>query len=392
MINEKEIEIQTELIKLTFINLIKKYTINKVITTLYNLKNSEDSVLKSILQTLLNKVDYFTLTSCLYEYAPFQLSMKFDHKSKIIEQYIHQKRKRAENSYKNDETIESNEKKIIKYQTIKSKINSDLASKVKDLNKENIFFIINSNKILKNKDILNHINYTETSTIKENEKNNALISNIIYKENNQIYFLEIFNIKHNFLELRCNDKYCKAYAQYNLVSKELEILINHTKKYENHDLTFQKSDWYFPIKSFLFENSEIKGIELIKLRNVNFIMKDFIKKIKCIELEGVEFINIENIFDKNIIVNNERFSLNQKINEKNEINNIQIKKSNSTEKNDNKNEEKKHSFENVLKLFWNQNKEISKGLNILDNLLEKNKEINEDLNKSFSFEENDVCK
>lgn len=65
--------------------------------------------------------------------------------------------------------------------------------------------------------------------------------------------------------MNCKDTNCYAKAKYNLNTKEINILSEHTKKIENHSY-ISYSSHYSTIDSIIYmkNNPNIKGIEIMK--------------------------------------------------------------------------------------------------------------------------------
>ena len=165
---------------------------------------------------------------------------------------------------------------------------------------------------------LNSIDYPNNSL-------NAKITNIIYrnKPNENFYYLSLIEIKkNNIAKMRCHDKSCNARADYNIVTKELDIYAEHSKNFDKHlYLSESCKEWTSGNVNYMKKHPEIIAIEIIKKD------KKYPDEINIVNNIKINYkTKIENIENKN---HNE--SLNSKKQKENEndisknINNFTVK-------------------------------------------------------------------
>lgn len=123
----------------------------------------------------------------------------------------------------------------------------------------------------------------------------ALVTNLIFREkehDRNIYFFFCSKIYNNTIAyLSCRDKKCLSKAKYNLVTKEIKILSEHSKPISAHSyITGYSHISTILILEFMKENPKVKGIEILKdgkniLENLTILGKTIknkfvVKKIK----------------------------------------------------------------------------------------------------------------
>ena len=157
------------------------------------------------------------------------LNYLFDEENKIVDENLKNKLKELVEKIDIEELARLLTKEEI------NKLLSTKKSRIKEIQiSEDKDSIIKQNA-LKINDDLNDNSKFENKT-KSSQKSSKKISKILYRKNNgSIYmFRYITSKKGDIYLLRCQDKYCKSKASYNLRTKEICIYENHSKDMQNH--------------------------------------------------------------------------------------------------------------------------------------------------------------
>ena len=234
-----------------------------------------------------------------------------------------------------------------------------------DINKENIINLVNemdeeeeSNEVKK-----------EDLTDEEKEKEiilddtNSYVYKIIYRVKSgelNYYCFEKLN-EDDTITMHCIDELCKSKGIYNPKNKQIVITTEHSIEYEEHcffKINFGGKELDLEIFDFIKDNPEIKGIEVLKMKDDIKIKQEKKEEIMEEENENNKENNLnnkeENDKEKDINENNNNDSSNLITNKKNEqlyqnriCNNITqiIKKAKNKETiNQNEKKELKESF------------------------------------------------
>lgn len=300
---------EIEHIKDLFLKLTQNFSLESIISGMFNMK-SNDIMVKAIIQTFLKEVDLLTLTNFLYEFKQKEQSP-----GKAVDNSFLLKRKK-----KMDKSGGGTQKK---------------KQKLKKL------FLVQKERI----------NFTH----------------LLYRLNGEIFFLKPMKNQDDLVELRCADPGCRGYFQYNISTKILEIFFDHTKKYGPHNFECKNCKNYLSQNNFILQSSELIGAEIVK-NDGNFYIKDTIKKVKFISSDKDEFINIDEIYKKNVeAIEKFNFSLNEnplkkKVPEDNIIiqtvkNNLEDPKYISSNMFTKGNDKYDNAYKGILDLFWNEKNE-----------------------------------
>ena len=144
---------------------------------------------------------------------------------------------------------------------------------------------------------------------KKRENSKPYLSKIIYKSDlNNVYYIYRYVTfkKINIYLLRCQDKYCRAKAYYNLESKEIFIYEDHSKSIQDHIYLSKKSkDFIKGLIIYMKNNNNISSLEIFSDNSKNIINN--IKEIHCLKKEkNIEIKN--NNEDANLFLNKKRSS------------------------------------------------------------------------------------
>ena len=208
---------------------------------------------------------------------------------------------------------------------------------------------------------------------KSSEKSNKKISKILYRKNNDsIYmFRYVTSKKGDIYLLRCQDKYCKSKASYNLRTKEICIYENHSKDIQNHIyLSDRTQNSIKELISYIEDNKDILSLEIFDDNSKQIINN--LKEIHCLKKEKENTIK-GNI---NLFLNKKRLNLPTRFEIYKALDNIQFKTKVTNKK------RKKFRFFKI--------KHINKCTNKINKINEDNNQVenrNIDLNEIININE-----
>ena len=186
------------------------------------------------------------------------LNYLFDEENKIVDENLKNKLK---------ELVEKIDIEELSRLLTKEEINKLLSTKrekIKEIqSSEDNDSIIIQNTLKINDNLIE--NFELKKKKKSSEKLNKKISKILYRKNNDsIYmFRYVTSKKGDIYLLRCQDKYCKSKASYNLRTKEICIYENHSKDIQNHIyLSDRTKNSIKELISFIEDNKDILSLEI----------------------------------------------------------------------------------------------------------------------------------
>ena len=192
------------------------------------------------------------------------------------------------------------------------------------------------------------------------------IINLWYREkpNSPFFYMGVSEIRNNLIaKMKCKDKSCIAFADYNLIDKELIIYSLHSKKFEDHSyLVSEKKLKKMNYFKYMENNLNILAIEIFNPKYKN--IKNIVNNFKISFTKDLINNNLNNNINNNNIINNK---INNNINQNNidiilkeneEIKNIEKKDININEENKNINiiDQNKKEEENNKKNGQNNKK------------------------------------
>ena len=186
------------------------------------------------------------------------LNYLFDEENKIVDENLKNKLK---------ELVEKIDIEELSRLLTKEEINKLLSTKrekIKEIqSSEDNDSIIIQNTLKINDNLIE--NFELKKKKKSSEKSNKKISKILYRKNNDsIYmFRYVTSKKGDIYLLRCQDKYCKSKASYNLRTKEICIYENHSKDIQNHIyLSDRTQNSIKELISFMNQNKDVLSLEI----------------------------------------------------------------------------------------------------------------------------------
>ena len=275
-------------------------------------------------QILLNKVSFNEKSSYSenlvlnllenYSYDEI-LNYLFDEENKIVDENLKNKLK---------ELVEKIDIEELSRLLTKEEINKLLSTKrekIKEIqSSEDNDSIIIQNTLKINDNLIE--NFELKKKKKSSEKSNKKISKILYRKNNDsIYmFRYVTSKKGDIYLLRCQDKYCKSKASYNLRTKEICIYENHSKDIQNHIyLSDRTQNSIKELISYIEDNKDILSLEIFDDNSKQIINN--LKEIHSLKKENENTIK-GNI---NLFLNKKRLNLPTRFEIYKALDNIQFK-------------------------------------------------------------------
>ena len=355
--------------KIILSKLINYYTYEHIIEYVFNPNEYDNQKLGKIIRRIINKigVEDFAILLCSKDLLSFNRKKNFiknrkqlnnkgmkeiieidENISNIEENQIFRKRENNENIiniYKNNscyasKIIQNKEDDFIKTNQ-NEQMNED-EKYVDEINdsKNDISFHYSEDKNLDKNTVNNSIEEEDDDEKNENNKNNSqkeeqtIILNetnsyvycILYKDKNQMnenlyyYCFESYN-EDNKINMKCFDKKCESKGIYNLLTKQIIIMNNHSIPYEEHNylkINYEEDELNLNIIDFIKDSPSIKGIEILK--NKKMIEGGINEKNREAETneESKESKEIRDNNEKEIIQNRIENNIKQLINFKNE--------------------------------------------------------------------------
>ena len=243
------------------------------------------------------------------------LNYLFDEENKIVDENLKNKLK---------ELVEKIDIEELSRLLTKEEINKLLSTKrekIKEIqsSKDNDSIII-QNTLKINDNLIE--NFELKKKKKSSEKSNKKISKILYRKNNDsIYmFRYVTSKKGDIYLLRCQDKYCKSKASYNLRTKEICIYENHSKDIQNHIyLSDRTKNSIKELISYIEDNKDILSLEIFDDNSKQIINN--LKEIHSLKKENENTIK-GNI---NLFLNKKRLNLPTRFEIYKALDNIQFK-------------------------------------------------------------------
>ena len=243
------------------------------------------------------------------------LNYLFDEENKIVDENLKNKLK---------ELVEKIDIEELSRLLTKEEINKLLSTKrekIKEIqSSEDNDSIIIQNTLKINDNLIE--NFELKKKKKSSEKSNKKISKILYRKNNDsIYmFRYVTSKKGDIYLLRCQDKYCKSKASYNLRTKEICIYENHSKDIQNHIyLSDRTKNSIKELISFIEDNKDILSLEIFDDNSKQIINN--LKEIHSLKKKKENTIK-GNI---NIFLNKKRLNLPTRFEIYKALDNIQFK-------------------------------------------------------------------
>ena len=243
------------------------------------------------------------------------LNYLFDEENKIVDENLKNKLK---------ELVEKIDIEELSRLLTKEEINKLLSTKrekIKEIqSSEDNDSIIIQNTLKINDNLIE--NFELKKKKKSSEKSNKKISKILYRKNNDsIYmFRYVTSKKGDIYLLRCQDKYCKSKASYNLRTKEICIYENHSKDIQNHIyLSDRTKNSIKELISYIEDNKDILSLEIFDDNSKQIINN--LKEIHSLKKENENTIK-GNI---NLFLNKKRLNLPTRFEIYKELDNIQFK-------------------------------------------------------------------
>ena len=243
------------------------------------------------------------------------LNYLFDEENKIVDENLKNKLK---------ELVEKIDIEELSRLLTKEEINKLLSTKrekIKEIqSSEDNDSIIIQNTLKINDNLIE--NFELKKKKKSSEKSNKKISKILYRKNNDsIYmFRYVTSKKGDIYLLRCQDKYCKSKASYNLRTKEICIYENHSKDIQNHIyLSDRTQNSIKELISYIEDNKDILSLEIFDDNSKQIINN--LKEIHSLKKENENTIK-GNI---NLFLNKKRLNLPTRFEIYKALDNIQFK-------------------------------------------------------------------
>ena len=243
------------------------------------------------------------------------LNYLFDEENKIVDENLKNKLK---------ELVEKIDIEELSRLLTKEEINKLLSTKrekIKEIqSSEDNDSIIIQNTLKINDNLIE--NFELKKKKKSSEKSNKKISKILYRKNNDsIYMFRYVTYKKGDIYLlRCQDKYCKSKASYNLRTKEICIYENHSKDIQNHIyLSDRTQNSIKELISYIEDNKDILSLEIFDDNSKQIINN--LKEIHCLKKEKENTIK-GNI---NLFLNKKRLNLPTRFEINKALDNIQFK-------------------------------------------------------------------
>ena len=306
------------------------------------------------------------------------LNYLFDEENKIVNESLKNKLKELVEKIDIEELARLLTKEEI------NKLLSTQKSKIKEIqNLDNYDSIIMQNS-LKIGDNFNN-NSELSKRKKSSEKSNKKISKILYRKNNDSIFIfrYVTSKKDDIYLLRCQDKYCKSKASYNLRTKEICIYENHSKDIQNHIYLSDKTQ--NSIKELISYMKNNKGVLTLEIFDDN--SKQIINNLKetfCLKNESAINGNDNQFLNKKTNNLQTRFIISEALDKIKFNTNISNKKEKKS-----KLFKIKHSRKgiNKIKRINGVKNEVEHNNLVLNEIINLNEEEKMD---SFSLEDNEV--
>lgn len=256
--------------------LIGFYSYSDIENYIEGQNQAEDVHFGEVIQNLVNKVGLKSFRSILSEFKEQKANKEvfsdflFEFSEYTEENSLLSKKRKIDPLLFEDIKGQPKEIEIKKEEkTVEiSSIDNDLEEKTGNEHVDEI--IISEKKQLDNQKLINR-----------NFEGEDKILNVLYRENLNNDFIHCFVVANINKDLKaymfCHDRKCRARAYYNIRTKEVEILIGHSKKNERHTyLGIRCKESTFDNITFIKNNPGIIGVEVTKgyrniLRNITVI-------------------------------------------------------------------------------------------------------------------------